>query len=195
MHPQPRVQLRKHTSVVTARSTGAARHSRTRMVLTAYFELSPVIGRSCHRHRADISTQLDASVEASGPHDFAVRGQARFVLRAAASIASRPASVTIAIRPHVGRDGNGYRTDFTRRRSEIFFVSGLDSDTLELPVGQISIRLCFANPPRRLGISASLREAAATKQLLFPAVRWIASRSPSSGTRIRALRWLAMRLR
>jgi hypothetical protein len=43
------------------------------MVLTVSFVLSPVIGLSCHRHLADISAKLDAGVEASGPHDFAVR--------------------------------------------------------------------------------------------------------------------------
>ena len=43
------------------------------MVLTAYFELSPVTGLSCHRRLADISATLDTSVGASGPHDFAVR--------------------------------------------------------------------------------------------------------------------------
>jgi hypothetical protein len=32
--------------------TGITRHSRTRMVLTAYFAL-PVIGLYCHRHLAD----------------------------------------------------------------------------------------------------------------------------------------------
>ena len=40
---------------------------------TAYFVLSPAIGLFCHRRLADTSTRLDASVEASGPHDFAVR--------------------------------------------------------------------------------------------------------------------------
>jgi hypothetical protein len=43
------------------------------MVLTAYFVLSPVIGLYCHRRLADTSARLDAGVEASGPHDFAVR--------------------------------------------------------------------------------------------------------------------------
>ena len=40
---------------------------------TTYFALSPVIGLVCHRHRQRLSYRLDASVEASGPHDFAVR--------------------------------------------------------------------------------------------------------------------------
>jgi hypothetical protein len=53
------------------------------MVLTVSFVLSPVIGLSCHRHQADMvrppgrarktTAGLDAGVEASGPHDFAVR--------------------------------------------------------------------------------------------------------------------------
>jgi hypothetical protein len=46
------------------------------MVLTAYFVLSPAIGLVCHRHLADTSAKLDAGVEASGPHDFAVRVRA-----------------------------------------------------------------------------------------------------------------------
>jgi hypothetical protein len=58
------------------RSTEITRHSRTRMVLTVSFGLSPVIGLSCHRHRRNTFRQLDASVEASGPHDFAVRVRA-----------------------------------------------------------------------------------------------------------------------
>src|ERR1700737_4220005 len=43
------------------------------MVLTAYFVLSPVTGLFCHRHLADNSAKLDASVGASGPHAFPVR--------------------------------------------------------------------------------------------------------------------------
>src|ERR1700730_11980080 len=45
------------------------------------------------------STRLDAGVEASGPHDFAVRRAALSSLAPPASIASRPTSVTIAKRP------------------------------------------------------------------------------------------------
>jgi hypothetical protein len=43
------------------------------MVLTVSFALSPVIGLSCHRRLRENSRKLDAGVEASGPHDFAVR--------------------------------------------------------------------------------------------------------------------------
>jgi hypothetical protein len=69
------------------------------MVLTVSFVLSPVIGLICHRRLADTSAKLDASVEASGPHDFAVRLRRRSSSALSASTASRLTSVTIAIRP------------------------------------------------------------------------------------------------
>jgi hypothetical protein len=43
------------------------------MVLTVSFVISPVTGLSCHRHQRNKFRQFDASVGASGPHDFAVR--------------------------------------------------------------------------------------------------------------------------
>src|SRR3954465_13316553 len=68
------------------------------VVLTVSFVISSVIGLCCHRRFA--CTKLDASVEASGPHDFAVRVQHRSsAVLTIASIASRPASVTIASAP------------------------------------------------------------------------------------------------
>src|SRR6202158_3260935 len=83
LHPQPRVRkCSKHTSVVT---TGPPEHPAFphAMVLTASFVLSPVIGLVCHRHQRirfclrpvgpTCLRRLDAGVEASGPHDFAVR--------------------------------------------------------------------------------------------------------------------------
>src|ERR1700736_1508053 len=42
-------------------------------LFTAYFALSPAIGLSCHRRWRCLNRQLDAGVEASGPHDFTVR--------------------------------------------------------------------------------------------------------------------------
>jgi hypothetical protein len=58
------------------------------MVLTVSFVLSPVTGLfvtvACSFHR-----QLDASVGASGPHDFAVRRTARSSAALPASTASR----------------------------------------------------------------------------------------------------------
>ena len=64
--------------------------------------------------------------------------QPRCAQNAAASTASRPASVTIAIRPSVGRDARTPRDVSTKQGSEIFFESGLDSQITKQPVGQIS---------------------------------------------------------
>jgi hypothetical protein len=46
--------------------TGITRHSRTRMVLTVSFVLSPVIGLSCHRHLTD-SYPRSCSIESGAP--------------------------------------------------------------------------------------------------------------------------------
>ncbi len=78
------VEKKNHTERVTTVTPEITRHS-PRNGFTAYFVLSPVIGLSCHRHRRKEFRQLDASVEASGPHDFAVRVQ-----RIRQSAASRP---------------------------------------------------------------------------------------------------------
>jgi hypothetical protein len=75
------------------------------MVLTAYFVISPVIGLFCHRHRRNYFRQLDSSVEASGPHDFAVRFSAIRQRHIRVHRIPFPTSVTIAKRPSVGRDG------------------------------------------------------------------------------------------
>src|SRR5205823_5506161 len=93
-----RAKSKKHTSIVTTgppRTPGIPRA----MVLTVSFGLSPVIGLFCHRHRQVTTCQLDASVEASGPHDFAVRVS---TFRQACFNVHRipfPTSVTIAKRP------------------------------------------------------------------------------------------------
>ena len=142
------------------------------------------------------SAGLDATLEASGPHDFAVRSNpsspggfagarpvfasrlrrarpefarrlrrarrrtsarrwiahgvpcepalpSRFTPDAAASTASRPASLTIRIRPSVGQDGGGYAGDLGRRETRIFFPMELDSPnhTKSGPSGALLIEL------------------------------------------------------
>jgi hypothetical protein len=92
------------------------------MVLTVYFVLSPVTGLFATVVRRSLD-ELDASVGASGPHDFAVRNQHRSSFEAAASTASRPAFVTIAKRPSC-RDGmeRVCRDDLPDRQSGMFFT-------------------------------------------------------------------------
>jgi len=74
-NPQPRVEKTKDTSVVT---TGTPKQSGfpARLVLTACFALSSGDRAFLHTSQAMMRKHrglLDASVEASRPHDFAVR--------------------------------------------------------------------------------------------------------------------------
>jgi hypothetical protein len=85
------------------------------MVLTAYFVLSPAIGLSCHRHQRKTFRKLDASVEASGPHDFAVRVSTFRQARRRVHRIPLPPSVTIAIRPSFGNE--------TARVVEVFLAN------------------------------------------------------------------------
>ena len=75
MRPQPRVQIKKHTSVVTTVTSDSPDIPRA-MVLTGYPVLSPAIRLFDTVVYADNSAQLDADLEASGPHDLAVRFRA-----------------------------------------------------------------------------------------------------------------------
>ena len=74
------------------------------MVLTVSFVLSPVIGLVCHRHLARLLARLDAGVEASEPHDFAVRVST--VRQARRPRPPHPAHVgDVRNAPLLGRDG------------------------------------------------------------------------------------------
>jgi hypothetical protein len=63
---------------------------------------------------------------------------APFVRSALASIASRPALMTLRNAPRVGQDGGSRKTDLPDGLSDIFFTRGLDSQFADLPVGQIT---------------------------------------------------------
>ena len=76
-----RAKIKKHTSRVTTVTPASPGIPRA-MVLTAYSALSPVTGLVCHRRLRKGSRKLDASVGASGPHDFAVRIRRASSLRA-----------------------------------------------------------------------------------------------------------------
>jgi hypothetical protein len=63
-------EIKKHTSIVTTVTPETPGTPRA-MVLTVSFALSSVTGLSCHRRLRNRFRKLDASVGASGPHDFA----------------------------------------------------------------------------------------------------------------------------
>src|ERR1700728_4888116 len=104
------------------------------MVLAAYFALSLVTGLSCHHRRRNLFRQLDASVGASGPHDFAVRKGALSSAAQLASIASQPYVRDDRETPLcVGRDGEKYAGDLRKKEMEIFLRMGLDRCVADLP--------------------------------------------------------------
>ena len=72
MHPQPRVEKNRTTRASSLRSH-RIHPAFPAQWFTTYIALSPVIGLGCHRRQQNDFRQLDASIEASGPHDFAVR--------------------------------------------------------------------------------------------------------------------------
>jgi hypothetical protein len=82
--------------------TGTTRHS-PRNGFTVSFVLSPVIRIWLTPSSADNSTNLTPTSRRQD-HTTSPSASALFVNSASASTASRPASVTIAIRPSVGRD-------------------------------------------------------------------------------------------
>jgi hypothetical protein len=97
------------------------------MVLTAYSELSPAIGlfvtvASAMREHC---RQLDASVEASGPHGFAVRLKRVRLPRRIVHRIPRPTFVTIAKRPSWwARDGAECAGDFSARSTAAHWHDG-----------------------------------------------------------------------
>src|SRR3954466_9754818 len=112
-------KIKKHTSIVTTVTPGSPGIPRA-MVLTVSFVLFPVTGLVCHRRLAS-TAKLDASVGASEPHDFAVRLTCCSSAAPSASTASRPAFVTIAIRPSLGRDGAVIILIWVRSETECFY--------------------------------------------------------------------------
>src|SRR3954451_7774101 len=97
-HPQPRMQSKKAYELVTTGRPDdpAFPHA---MVLTVSFVISPVIGLVCHRRLAvdpqNLTPASRRQDHTTSPSAFSTVRQRRLI----ASIASRPASVTIASAP------------------------------------------------------------------------------------------------
>ena len=126
VHAAPAISCAKAEEENAHEHTGSAEAVRPslRNGFTAYFVLSPVIGLSCHRHPRDAKhhRELDTSVEASGPHDFAVRKLRRSPSRALASTASHPNVRDDGETPLL-RDGMARNEPviWVRREAEYFF--------------------------------------------------------------------------
>ena len=116
-------------------STRVSHHGRTgtpgipaRDGFTAYFVLSLVTGLVCHRRQQNLFRQLDTSVGASGPHDFAVRARCH-----SSFDMPRPPHPVPYVRDDretplcVGRDGERYVGDLGQKGTEEFLKKGLDT--------------------------------------------------------------------
>src|SRR6185437_3515723 len=141
-HPQPRVQIKKHTSKSPqVRRNNPAFPARW---FTAYgrallgvHDLLVTVARAMREHRRALNT----SQGVSGPHVFAVRiGAARL---ATPLRPPHPASrlVTIAIRPSASEAGcTTHTSDSSFCKTEIFLRGRIDRNSLEQPVGQIRLQ-------------------------------------------------------
>jgi hypothetical protein len=112
------------------------------MVLTVSFVLSPVIGLFRHRHLARLLARLDAGVEASGPHDFAVRVST--VRQWCHPRPPHPARVDdVGQRPSVGQDTRLVELICPTGKAEYFSQRGWTAhrtdNRSDLPVGQIRL--------------------------------------------------------
>src|SRR3954453_15087129 len=117
-HPQPRMQSKKAYELVTTGKAGLPGIP-ARDGFNGFLRDLPGDRASCHRRFA--CAKLDASVEASEPHDFAVRVRHRSsAVLTIASIASRPASVTIASAPWWDETGRLGRCFASERKQDIF---------------------------------------------------------------------------
>src|SRR3954453_18576310 len=138
-HPQPRMQNKKAYELVT---TGKPEYPAFphATVLTVSFVISPVIGLCCHRRFA--CAKLDASVEASGPHDFAVRVQPRSsaVPNSVHRIPSRVRDDRE--RPSVGRD-SAIRKVFCLQEERKYFCDWCWTGVLPVPAPSAVARSPF----------------------------------------------------
>jgi hypothetical protein len=138
--PQPRVQSVESTRVRHHGCAEITRHSRTRMVLTVSFALSPVIGLFVTVTSQTLLRSLTPTIEASGPHDFAVRVSAVRLRRIRVHRIPSPTSVTMAKRPSCGPGRERYGCDLGQKGMEKFLQRGLDDPNHLDPLQQI--RLC-----------------------------------------------------
>jgi hypothetical protein len=138
-----RVPVAPAASCARVESTRVSHHRLTgtpgiscAMVLTVYFALSPVTGLCCHRRQWSYLHQLDASVGASGPHDFAVRKVTLSSAAPPASIASLPYVRDDRDTPLLrGRDAVDVKVIWVKSEPEYFCEEGWTDKWVICPTG------------------------------------------------------------
>ncbi len=162
--------------------------------VTASFALSPVTGLSCHRRRADTSAPLDASVGASGPHDFAVREACVRLSQASRPPHLTATFVTIATRPLIRVRRAELKHRFARRVKRNIFREGAGQVFADLP-GGLLCRTCG----RPIALACEAKQGGrkpfpdcARRNPEYDGTDWRASggsRCPSTPTRSTTRRW------
>src|SRR3954469_16952764 len=136
MHPQSRVQNKKAHELVTTGSPELPGIP-ARNGFNGFLRALPGDRAFFVTVAYVMKRKLDASVEASGPHDFAVRVS---TVRQRCLRVHRipcPTSVTIAIRPSCGTGWRGYNFDLGQTGNGMFLQMGLDSPNQIDPFKQI----------------------------------------------------------
>jgi len=128
------------------------------MVLTVSFALSSVIGFLVTVIGENFFHQLDAGVEASGPHDFAVREKHHSSLVPPRPSHPCPTFVTIAKRPSVlGRDGEDEEVIWVKSEPEYFCKGGWTDAWVICPSRQNqsteSLRILPGRAPRHRALA------------------------------------------
>src|ERR1700719_2915835 len=123
------------------------------MVLAVSFVLSPVTGLSCHcrKRNAQALSPLDASVGASGPHDFAVRDKHDRQPCFSRPPHPVPRFVTIASRPSVW-DGTAGDMDviWVKREGKYFWQRGWTARLKNTRVQNARVYLTLPRLPHRV---------------------------------------------
>src|SRR6266446_4392875 len=137
MHPRPRVQNKKHTSIVT--TVTPERPGIPRAMVLRLTSRSPrrsgLLSPSSARLLADLTPASGRQNHTTSPS-----ASAPFVTRAARVHRIPPRVDDVAQRPSVGRDVDGYASDLGQPRRRIFLQKGLDrpfrKTRSDLPVRQ-----------------------------------------------------------
>jgi hypothetical protein len=110
---------RTRVSQVTPESPGIPR-----TMVYGLFRALPGERLFCHRHQRKLPSANLTPAPRCQDHTTSPSASAPFVIGASASTASRPASVTIANRPSVEWDAEGFTTDLVSEKQKYFFERG-----------------------------------------------------------------------
>src|SRR4051812_25742011 len=108
LHPRSRVQCAQEVRTRAYRSSGEHPAFPAQWLYGLWRALPGEANSFATVTSRDDPAKLDASIGASGPHDFAVRIKPRSSVAALASTASHRTFVTIAIAPQSGETGRPY---------------------------------------------------------------------------------------